>query len=75
MRDTPNFHWFEHFTRPRGPYISSWVQYIYSLYDELVQNSKKKAKHIKFVKSVMVRVKKMDAIVSTLVAYLIGVLR
>ncbi|KAG5576272.1 hypothetical protein H5410_056406, partial [Solanum commersonii] len=46
---------FQIFTRPRGPYIISWVRDFYTLYGELVSKSKKKASEFRPVKSVSIR--------------------
>uniref|UniRef100_M1DNB5 Uncharacterized protein n=1 Tax=Solanum tuberosum TaxID=4113 RepID=M1DNB5_SOLTU len=54
VRDTLHFHRFETFTRPRGPYIPSWVWEFYTTYGDLVPKSKKKASEFGPVKSVMV---------------------
>ncbi|KAG5580503.1 hypothetical protein H5410_051130 [Solanum commersonii] len=51
------------FTRPRGPYIPSWVREFYATYGELVPKNKKKASEFRSLKSVMARgapIKKMD---------------
>uniref|UniRef100_M1DHA7 Putative plant transposon protein domain-containing protein n=1 Tax=Solanum tuberosum TaxID=4113 RepID=M1DHA7_SOLTU len=53
------FHRFKQFTRPRGPYIRTWVQEFYISYGVLVPKGKKKASAFRPVKSVMVRGKKV----------------
>uniref|UniRef100_M1DF42 Putative plant transposon protein domain-containing protein n=1 Tax=Solanum tuberosum TaxID=4113 RepID=M1DF42_SOLTU len=60
VRDTLNFHRFEQFTRPRGPYIPSWVWEFYTTYSDLVPNSKKKANEFKPVTSIVVRGKEVE---------------
>uniref|UniRef100_M1DRW9 Putative plant transposon protein domain-containing protein n=1 Tax=Solanum tuberosum TaxID=4113 RepID=M1DRW9_SOLTU len=59
MRDTLHLHRFKSFTRPRGPYIPSWVLEFYMAYAELVPKSKKKGSELRPVKSVMVRGKEV----------------
>jgi len=54
VKDTVHFHHFEKFTRPRGPYIPSWVREFYTTYDDLVPKSKKKANEFRPIKLVMV---------------------
>ncbi|KAK4708745.1 hypothetical protein R3W88_029670 [Solanum pinnatisectum] len=58
--DTLRYHEFEHFARPRGPYIPSWVREFYTTYGELVPKSKKKASEFRSVKSVKVRGKEVE---------------
>uniref|UniRef100_M1E1B3 Polyprotein protein n=1 Tax=Solanum tuberosum TaxID=4113 RepID=M1E1B3_SOLTU len=41
--DTLQFHRFEIFTRPRGPYIPTWVREFYTTYSDLVAKEKKQA--------------------------------
>uniref|UniRef100_M1DJR5 Putative plant transposon protein domain-containing protein n=1 Tax=Solanum tuberosum TaxID=4113 RepID=M1DJR5_SOLTU len=57
--ETLRYHGFEQFTRPRGPYITSWVRDFYTAYGELVPKNKKKASEFRPVKSVMVRGKEV----------------
>ena len=52
VRDTLDFHRFEQFTSPRGPYIPSWVQQFYTVNGDLVPKSKKKASEFRPIKSV-----------------------
>uniref|UniRef100_M1DZC5 Putative plant transposon protein domain-containing protein n=1 Tax=Solanum tuberosum TaxID=4113 RepID=M1DZC5_SOLTU len=59
VRDTLDFHRFEQFTSPQGPYIPSWVQQFYTVYGDLVPKSKKKASEFRPIKSVMVRGKEV----------------
>uniref|UniRef100_M1DWY8 Polyprotein protein n=1 Tax=Solanum tuberosum TaxID=4113 RepID=M1DWY8_SOLTU len=49
------WHRFQIFTGPRGPYVFSWVREFYDAYATLVPKSKKKAGEFRPVKSVMVR--------------------
>uniref|UniRef100_M1DX24 Putative plant transposon protein domain-containing protein n=1 Tax=Solanum tuberosum TaxID=4113 RepID=M1DX24_SOLTU len=55
LRDRLQFHRFEQFTRPRGPYIPAWVWEFDTTYSDLVPKGKKKASAFRPVKSVMVR--------------------
>uniref|UniRef100_M1DEK4 Integrase core domain containing protein n=1 Tax=Solanum tuberosum TaxID=4113 RepID=M1DEK4_SOLTU len=50
-----HYHEFEQFTKPRGPYIRSWVWEFYTTYGELVPKEKKKAGEFRPVKSILVR--------------------
>ncbi|KAG5599705.1 hypothetical protein H5410_031075 [Solanum commersonii] len=59
VRDTLQFHMFDQFTNPRGPYIPSWVWEFYTTYSELVPKSKKKASEFRPIKSVIVRGKEV----------------
>ncbi|KAG5589772.1 hypothetical protein H5410_040286 [Solanum commersonii] len=53
--ETLRYHGFKQFTRPRGPYIPSWVRDFYAAYEELVPKNKKNVSDFRPVKSVMVR--------------------
>uniref|UniRef100_M1D8D7 Putative plant transposon protein domain-containing protein n=1 Tax=Solanum tuberosum TaxID=4113 RepID=M1D8D7_SOLTU len=55
VMDTLRYHEFEQFTRPRSPYIPSWVREFYTAYGELVPKNKKMASEFRPVKSIMVR--------------------
>uniref|UniRef100_M1DEY0 Integrase core domain containing protein n=1 Tax=Solanum tuberosum TaxID=4113 RepID=M1DEY0_SOLTU len=55
VRKILQWHRFQIFTWPRGPYVSSWVREFYYAYGDLVPKSKKKANEFRPVKSVMVR--------------------
>uniref|UniRef100_M1DZJ3 Putative plant transposon protein domain-containing protein n=1 Tax=Solanum tuberosum TaxID=4113 RepID=M1DZJ3_SOLTU len=59
VRDTLHFHWFEEFTRPRVPYIPTWVREFYTTYGEVVPKEKKKASAFRLVKSDMVQGKEV----------------
>uniref|UniRef100_M1DTQ0 Putative plant transposon protein domain-containing protein n=1 Tax=Solanum tuberosum TaxID=4113 RepID=M1DTQ0_SOLTU len=59
VRDTLQYHRFDQFTRPQGPYNPSFVQEFYIAYGDLVPKSKKKASEFRPLKSVMVRGKKV----------------
>uniref|UniRef100_M1E044 Putative plant transposon protein domain-containing protein n=1 Tax=Solanum tuberosum TaxID=4113 RepID=M1E044_SOLTU len=59
VRDTLQFHQFEQFTRPQGPYIPTCVREFYTTYKELVPKGKKKASAFRPVKSIMVWRKKV----------------
>uniref|UniRef100_M1DYN7 Putative plant transposon protein domain-containing protein n=1 Tax=Solanum tuberosum TaxID=4113 RepID=M1DYN7_SOLTU len=59
VRDTLHYHRFDQFTRPRGPYIPSWVREFYTSYGDLVTKSKKKTGEFRPVKSIMVQGKKV----------------
>ncbi|KAG5590127.1 hypothetical protein H5410_040641 [Solanum commersonii] len=58
--DTIKYHKFEQFTRPRGPYILSWVREFFLAYGELVPKNKKKASVFRPVNSIMVRGKEVE---------------
>uniref|UniRef100_M1DR30 Putative plant transposon protein domain-containing protein n=1 Tax=Solanum tuberosum TaxID=4113 RepID=M1DR30_SOLTU len=58
--ETLRYHGFEQFTRPRDPYILSWVREFYTTYGELVPKNMKKASEFQPVKSVMVRGKGVE---------------
>uniref|UniRef100_M1DY41 Putative plant transposon protein domain-containing protein n=1 Tax=Solanum tuberosum TaxID=4113 RepID=M1DY41_SOLTU len=58
--DTLQYQEFEQFTRPRSPYIPSWVREFNTTYGELVPKNKKKASEFRPVKSVMVRGKEVE---------------
>uniref|UniRef100_M1DFP8 Putative plant transposon protein domain-containing protein n=1 Tax=Solanum tuberosum TaxID=4113 RepID=M1DFP8_SOLTU len=58
--DTLRYHELEQFTRPRAPYIPSWVREFYLAYGWLVPNNNKKASEFRPVKSVMVRGKEVE---------------
>uniref|UniRef100_M1DCR3 Putative plant transposon protein domain-containing protein n=1 Tax=Solanum tuberosum TaxID=4113 RepID=M1DCR3_SOLTU len=58
--DTLSYHELDQFTRPRDPYIPSWIREFYVAYRELVPNNKKKASEFRLVKSVMVRGKEVE---------------
>uniref|UniRef100_M1D935 Putative plant transposon protein domain-containing protein n=1 Tax=Solanum tuberosum TaxID=4113 RepID=M1D935_SOLTU len=60
VMDTLRYHEFEQFTRPRGPYIPSWVSEFYTTYGELVPKKKKMESEFRPVKSVMVRDKTVE---------------
>uniref|UniRef100_M1D8V7 Putative plant transposon protein domain-containing protein n=1 Tax=Solanum tuberosum TaxID=4113 RepID=M1D8V7_SOLTU len=55
VADLLHWHQFQIFTRPRGPYIPSWVREFYTTYGELVPKSKIKASEFRPVRSVTVR--------------------
>uniref|UniRef100_M1DHI4 Putative plant transposon protein domain-containing protein n=1 Tax=Solanum tuberosum TaxID=4113 RepID=M1DHI4_SOLTU len=60
VRDTLHFYLFEKFTRPRGPYIPSWVWEFYTAYGNLVPKRKKKASEFRPVKWLMARGKEVE---------------
>uniref|UniRef100_M1DT02 Putative plant transposon protein domain-containing protein n=1 Tax=Solanum tuberosum TaxID=4113 RepID=M1DT02_SOLTU len=55
VREILQWHISQTFTRPRGPYIPSWVREFYIAYGDLVPKSKKKASEFRPIKSIMVR--------------------
>jgi len=52
--DTLRSHKFEPFTRPRGPYIPTWVQEFYTAYSDIVPKGDNNASAFRQVESVVV---------------------
>lgn len=59
VQDTLQFHKFEVFTRPCGPYITTWVREFYATYSDLVPQMKKKYSAFRPIQFVMVRGRKV----------------
>ena len=55
-----HFHHFEYFSRPRGPYISTWFRVLSDTYGALVLKKKKHESELRQVRSIIVKGTEVD---------------